>query len=72
MHTHLKCVALRTVQHALVIQTIKQTVQLFRKKYTEDVTAVQQLTRVADSSMCIEHIIDPAQHREEDDQRIED
>jgi hypothetical protein len=46
--------------HAPVIQTVKQIVQLFRKRYTEDVTAMQQLIRVADSSMCIEHIINPA------------
>jgi hypothetical protein len=52
--THpLKCVALRIVHRASVIQTIKQTGQLFRKKYTEDVTVVQQSTRVADSSMRI-------------------
>jgi hypothetical protein len=44
---------------ASVIQTVKETVQLFRKKYTKDMTAVQQLTRVVDSSMCIEHIINP-------------
>jgi hypothetical protein len=55
----LKCAALRTVHHVSVIQTVKQTVQLFRKRYTEDVTVVQQSTRVADSSMYIEHIIIP-------------
>jgi hypothetical protein len=53
----LKCVASRTVYHASVIQTVKQTVQLFRKMYTEDVTVVQQLAHVMDSSICIEHII---------------
>jgi hypothetical protein len=42
----LKCVALRTVHYASVIQTIMQTVQLFRKGYTEDMTAVQQSTHV--------------------------
>jgi hypothetical protein len=56
----LKCVALRTMHRASVIQTVKQTIQLFRKRYTEDVTVVQQSTRVADSSMCIKHIINPA------------
>jgi hypothetical protein len=50
----------RFENRASVIQTVKETVQLFRKKYTEDVTVVQQLTRVVDSSMCIEHIINPA------------
>jgi hypothetical protein len=53
----LKCVALIAVHCAWVTQTIKQTVQLFRKRYTKDVMVVQQLTRVAESSMCIEHII---------------
>jgi hypothetical protein len=73
VHMHpLKCVALRTVHHALVIQTVKQTVQLFSKRYTEDVTTMQQLTRVVGTSMCIEHIIDPAYHQEENNQRIED
>jgi hypothetical protein len=50
---------LRTMHHALVIQTVKQTVQLFRERYIEDVTIVQQTTHVADLSMCIEHIINP-------------
>jgi hypothetical protein len=31
----------------------------FQRKAHRDVTAVQQMTRVADSSMCIEHIINP-------------
>jgi hypothetical protein len=63
--THpLNCVASRIVHHAPVIQTVKQTVQLFRKRYTEDVTVVHQSTRVTDSSMCIEHIINPVYHRE--------
>jgi hypothetical protein len=53
----LKSIALRTVHHVPVIQTVKQMVQLFRKRYTEDVTVVQQSTHVVDSSMCIEHII---------------
>jgi peroxiredoxin len=48
---------------------VKQTVQLFRKKYTEDVTAVQQSTYVVNSSMCIEHIINPVYHQEEADRR---
>jgi hypothetical protein len=30
----LKCVISRTVHHASVIQTVKQTVQLFRERYT--------------------------------------
>jgi hypothetical protein len=61
VHAHpLECVALRTMHRAPVIQTAKQTVQLFSKRYTEDVTAVQQLTHVVDSSMCIDHIINPA------------
>jgi hypothetical protein len=37
----LKCIASRTVLPALVIQMVKQTVQLFRERYTEDVTPVQ-------------------------------
>jgi hypothetical protein len=32
---------------------------IFQKRYTEDVTVVQQLTHVADPLMCIEHIINP-------------
>jgi hypothetical protein len=55
-----ECVALRIMHRAPVIQTANQTVQLFSKRYTEDVTAVQQLTHVVDSSMCIDHIINPA------------
>jgi hypothetical protein len=40
--THpLECVTLRTVHHASVIQMIKQIIQLFRKRYIEDMTAVQ-------------------------------
>jgi hypothetical protein len=40
--THpLKCVVSRIMHHASVTQMVKQTVQLFRKRYTEDVTAVQ-------------------------------
>jgi hypothetical protein len=61
IQTHsLNHVVSRTIHRASVIQTVKQTVQLFRKGYTENVTVVQQLTRVADSSICIEHIISPA------------
>jgi hypothetical protein len=42
VHAHpLKCIASRTVHPALVIQMVKQTVQLFRERYTEDITAVQ-------------------------------
>jgi hypothetical protein len=55
----LKCVALKIVHGTAVIQMVKQTVQLLTKRYTEDVTVVQQLTRVTESSMCIEHIINP-------------
>jgi hypothetical protein len=63
VHAHpLECITSRTVHHASVIQMVKQTIQLFCKIYTEDVMVVQQLTRVADLSMC----------REEDDKRIED
>jgi hypothetical protein len=56
----LKHVILRIVHRASVIQMVKQTVQLFRKMYTEDATVVQQLTRVVDSLICIEHIINLA------------
>jgi hypothetical protein len=56
----LKCITLRIVHHASVTRTVKQTVQLFRKRYREDVMTVQQSTRVADSSMCVEHIINVA------------
>jgi hypothetical protein len=49
----------RVVHHASVIQTGKQDVQLFRERYTEDMMAVQQSTRITDSSMCIKHIINP-------------
>jgi hypothetical protein len=60
VHAHpLECVALRTVHCAPVIQTVKQTVQVFRERYTEDVMAMQELTRVANSLMGIEHIINP-------------
>jgi hypothetical protein len=51
----LERVALRTMYHTLVIQMV----QLYRKRYTEDVMIMQQSTRVVDSSMCIEHIINP-------------
>jgi hypothetical protein len=37
----LKCIALKTMHHVPVIQTVKQTVPLFRKRYTEDMTVVQ-------------------------------
>jgi hypothetical protein len=47
----LKYVPSRTVYDALVTWTVKQIVQLFIKRYTEDVTAMQQSIRVADSSM---------------------
>jgi PHP family Zn ribbon phosphoesterase len=56
----LKHVISRTVHRASVIQTVKQIVQLFRKRYTEDVMVVQQSTCVADSLMCIKYIINPA------------
>jgi hypothetical protein len=55
----LKHVVSRVVHRASVIQIGKQVVQLFRERYTEDMTVVQQSTRVMDSSMCIEHIINP-------------
>jgi hypothetical protein len=55
----LKCAILRIVQCAPVVQAVKQTIQLFRKRYTEDMTAMQQMTHVADLSMCIKHIINP-------------
>jgi hypothetical protein len=42
----LKCVTSRIVHRASVIQTVKQTIPLFRKRYTEDVTTVQQSTHV--------------------------
>jgi hypothetical protein len=58
----LKCVVSRTMHRAPVIQTVKQTIQLFRERY-RDVTTVQLSTRVADSSICIEHIINPVRHR---------
>jgi hypothetical protein len=45
---------------ALVIEMVKYTIQLFREMYTKDVAAVQWSTHVADSSICIEHIINPA------------
>jgi hypothetical protein len=65
----LNCIASRTMHRVPVIQTVKQTVQLFRKRYTEDITVVQQSTRVADSSMCIKHIINPVYHQEEADRQ---
>jgi hypothetical protein len=52
----LEYVISRIVYRASIIQTVKQTVQLFREVH-RDITAVQLSTRVADSSMCIEHII---------------
>jgi hypothetical protein len=48
------------MHRAQVIQMVKHTIQLFRERYTEDVMTVQQMTRIVDSSMCIEHIINPA------------
>jgi hypothetical protein len=51
----------RTMCHATVIQAVKQTVQLPKKH--RDMTAVQLSTRVADSSRCIEYIINPLQYR---------
>jgi hypothetical protein len=55
--------ASRTVHHASVIQAVKQTVQL-PKKVHKDVTIAQLLTCVVNSSRCVEHIINPLQHRE--------
>jgi hypothetical protein len=49
--------ALKTVHRALVIQMVKKMIQLFKKRCTKDVMVMKQLTRVADSSLCIEHII---------------
>jgi hypothetical protein len=67
VHAHpLKGVILIIVHHAPVIQAVKQTDQLFRESYIEDVTVVQQTTHVADSLMCIEHIINRVWHQEED------
>jgi hypothetical protein len=40
----------------------------FQKRYIEDVMTLQQSTCVADWSICIEHVINPAKHREEADQ----
>jgi hypothetical protein len=48
-----------------VCQLSRRSSKLFNfleKRYIEGVTAVQQSTRVADSSMCIEHIINPVLH----------
>jgi hypothetical protein len=47
------------VYHAPIVQTVKQSAQLFREMYTEDMTTMQHTTRIADSSMRIEHIINP-------------
>jgi hypothetical protein len=54
--------ASRTVHRAPVMQAVKQTVQLPRVH--RDVMAAQLLTRAADPSRCVEHIINPLQHRE--------
>jgi hypothetical protein len=54
--------ALRTVHRALVIQVVKQTIQL-PKKVHRDVITAQLLTRIADSSRCVEHIIKQLQHQ---------
>jgi hypothetical protein len=42
----------------------------YPEKVHRDVTAVQLLTRVADSSRCEEHIINPLQHRKEHIQAV--
>jgi hypothetical protein len=60
------------MHHAPIFQTVKQMIQLFRERYAEDVMAVQQLTFVTDSSMCIKYIINLEQHRDEPNQNIED
>jgi hypothetical protein len=59
----LECIVLRIVHRVPVIQTVKQTVQPFREKVHRDVTVMQQATCVTDSSMYIEHIINPVRHR---------
>jgi hypothetical protein len=51
----LESVALKTMYHALVIETVKQIIQLFRERYTK--------TCIVDLSMCIKHIINQVQHR---------
>jgi hypothetical protein len=51
-----------TVNHAPVIQMVKQIVQLLKKVH-RDMTAMQLSTRVADSSRYIEYIINPLQHQ---------
>jgi hypothetical protein len=46
-------------------QLFRRSSQLsnYPEKAHRDVTATQILTRVADSSRCVEHIINPLQHR---------
>jgi hypothetical protein len=60
---------LRTVRRVLVIQMVKQTVQLPEKVHN-DVIAAQLLTCVANSSRCEEYIINPLQHRKEHIQTV--
>jgi hypothetical protein len=55
--------ALRTMRHAPITQPVKQTVQLL-EKVNRDMTTAQLLTRVTDSSRCVEYIINPLQHWE--------
>jgi hypothetical protein len=55
--------ALRTLCRAPVIQAVNQTVQLPEKVH-RDMTTAHLLTRVAYSSRCVEHIVNPLQHQE--------
>jgi ABC-type antimicrobial peptide transport system permease subunit len=60
--THpLECVVSRTAHRVPVIQTVKQIVQLFRERYIDGCAVIDAC--VMDSSMYIEHIINPMQHR---------
>jgi hypothetical protein len=58
----LKCIVSRTVHRAPIIQMIKQTIQLLEKgtHRCDDRAAID--TCIADSSMCIEYIINPVRH----------
>jgi hypothetical protein len=61
MPTH-ACVVLKTMHHAPVIQTVKQTIQLFRESTLRCDGRAAIDTCIADSSMRIKHIINPMQH----------
>jgi hypothetical protein len=54
--------ASRTVCRTLVIRTVKQIVQLARNSVQRR-DNLPASTRVADSSRCMEHIINPLQYR---------